>query len=143
RGSWTDPFPVLSRRRVRPAAWSARVRCGTTRRLRDRGGFKPGAAGRALDAAHGAPGGDAVTTRIGVVSDTHCPEFLDRLPDRLFDVLRGVDLILHAGDVNGKETIGALAGIAPVEAVRGDHDDEAIGLPLSREAAVEARGLVI
>lgn len=84
-----------------------------------------------------------MTTRIGVVSDTHCPEFLDRLPDRLFDVLHGVDLIVHAGDVNSVETIAALAGIAPVEAVRGDHDDEAIGLPLSRDVAVEGRRIVI
>jgi len=37
-----------------------------------------------------------MTTRVGVVADTHCPEFLDRLPDRLFDILAGVDLILHA-----------------------------------------------
>ncbi|HEV3103694.1 MAG TPA: metallophosphoesterase family protein [Candidatus Dormibacteraeota bacterium] len=84
-----------------------------------------------------------MTTRIGVVSDSHCPEFLDRLPDRLFDVLRGVDLIVHAGDVNGGETIAALAGIAPVEAVRGDHDDAALGLPLSREVAVEGKRIVI
>jgi putative phosphoesterase len=84
-----------------------------------------------------------VTTRIGVVSDTHCPEFMDRMPDRLFDVLRGVDLIVHAGDVNGVETIAALAGIAPVEAVKGDHDVAALGLPLSREVAVEGKRIVI
>ena len=54
-----------------------------------------------------------MTTRIGVVADTHCPEFLHQLPDRLFEVLRGVDLIIHAGDVNGAETISALEAIAP------------------------------
>jgi putative phosphoesterase len=61
-----------------------------------------------------------MTTRVGVVADTHSPEFLERLPDRLFDVLRGVELILHAGDIGGPETIAELERIAPVEAVRGD-----------------------
>jgi len=84
-----------------------------------------------------------VTTRIGVVADTHCPEFLDRLPDRLFEVLRGVDLVIHAGDVTSAETIEALAALAPVEVVRGDHDRENAGWPLSREVMVEGRRIVI
>jgi hypothetical protein len=83
-----------------------------------------------------------VTTRIGVVADTHCPEFLERLPDRLFEVLRGVDLVIHAGDVTGKETLAALSAIAPVEAVRGDHDADS-GLPISREVTVEGRRIVV
>jgi len=83
------------------------------------------------------------TTRIGVVADTHCPEFLDRLPDRLFEVLRGVDLVIHAGDVNGSETVAALAAIAPVEAVRGDHDRASPDLPLSRVVTVEGRRIAI
>jgi len=84
-----------------------------------------------------------VTTRIGVVADTHCPEFLDRLPDRLFEVLRGVDLVIHAGDVTSKETVAALTAVAPVEVVRGDHDPEAAGWPLSREVVIEGRRIVI
>jgi putative phosphoesterase len=84
-----------------------------------------------------------MTTRIGVVADTHCPEFLDRLPDRLFEVLRGVDLVIHAGDVNGLETLAALAAIAPVEAVRGDHDSASADLPLSRVVTAEGRRIVV
>lgn len=84
-----------------------------------------------------------MTTRIGVVADTHCPEFLPRLPDRLFEALRGVDLVIHAGDVNGKETLDALSAIAPVEAVRGDHDTEDLGLPSSRGLTVEGRRIVV
>jgi putative phosphoesterase len=84
-----------------------------------------------------------LTTRVGVVADTHCPEFLDRLPERVFEVLRGVDLILHAGDVVGAETIAELERIAPVEAVRGDHDRELAFLPLSREVTVEGRRIVV
>jgi uncharacterized protein len=84
-----------------------------------------------------------LTTRIGVVSDTHCPEFLDRLPDRLFEVLHGVDLVLHAGDVNGPDTLAELGRIAPLEAIRGDHDRELGALPLSREVIVEGKRIVI
>lgn len=84
-----------------------------------------------------------MTTRIGVVADTHCPEFLDRLPDRLFEALRGVDLLIHAGDINGKSTLDALSAIAPVEAVRGDHDSATLRLPASRELTVEGRRIVV
>ncbi len=84
-----------------------------------------------------------MTTRIGVVADTHCPEFVDRLPDRLFEVLRGVDLIIHAGDVNGRQALDALAAIAPVEAVRGDHDPNLAALPVSRVVMVEERRIVV
>jgi len=83
-----------------------------------------------------------LTTRIGVVADTHSPEFLDRLPDRLFAVLRGVDLILHAGDVGGLETIAELQRIAPVQAVGGDHDG-GLSLPANREVTVEGRRIVL
>jgi len=84
-----------------------------------------------------------LTTRIGVVADTHCPEFIDSLPDRLFEVLKGVDLIIHAGDITGPETIAALESIAPVEAVRGDHDQKLAKLPTSREVTVEGRRIVV
>lgn len=84
-----------------------------------------------------------MTVRIGVVADTHCPEFLDRLPDRLFEVLRGVDMIFHAGDVGGQETLEELRRIAPVEAVRGDHDPGLSALPLTREVIVEGKRIVV
>ena len=81
--------------------------------------------------------------RIGVVADTHCPEFLDRLPDAVFEALNGVDLILHAGDVNGQATLDRLGSIAPVEAVRGDHDRGLAGLPEHRELTVDGKRIVL
>jgi putative phosphoesterase len=84
-----------------------------------------------------------MTTRIGVLADTHCPEFIDRLPDRLFEVLKGVDLILHAGDITGASTLAELARIAPVEAARGDHDRELESLPRIRELVVDGKRIVI
>ncbi|MHB8587263.1 MAG: metallophosphoesterase family protein [Candidatus Dormibacteraceae bacterium] len=84
-----------------------------------------------------------MTTRVGVIADTHCPEFLERLPDRLFEVLDGVDLLLHAGDIDGEETLAALGRLAPVDAVRGDHDRSLDTLPVSREVSVEGRRIVV
>jgi len=81
--------------------------------------------------------------RIGVVADTHCPEFLDELPPSLFERLRGVDLILHAGDVGGPETLARLAEVAPVAAVRGDHDSSLTDLPLSRELNVDGHKIAV
>jgi len=55
--------------------------------------------------------------KIGVVSDTH-GRFDPAIP-RLF---RGVDAILHAGDIGALEVIAALESIAPVLAVEGNND---------------------
>ena len=80
---------------------------------------------------------------VGVVADTHCPEFIDRMPERLFGALRGVDLILHAGDVNAISTLDQLATIAPVQAVRGDHDVDLESLPATRELTIEGKRIVL
>jgi putative phosphoesterase len=55
--------------------------------------------------------------RIGVVSDTH-GRFDPAIP-RLF---RGVDVILHAGDIGTLDVIRGLEAIAPVLAVEGNND---------------------
>jgi hypothetical protein len=83
------------------------------------------------------PAAQPATVRIGVVADTHCPEFVDRLPRGLAERLEGVDLILHAGDITSGETLAELGRIAPVEAVRGDHDR---GLDLPERRLVVAGG---
>ena len=40
------------------------------------------------------------------------------------EALRGVDLILHAGDIGGDHVLEALRAIAPVKFVRGNNDDD-------------------
>ena len=82
-------------------------------------------------------------TRIGVIADTHCPEFIDRLPERVFTALSGVELILHAGDITAASTLDELARIAPVEAVRGDHDRNLESLPSIRELTVAGKRVVV
>jgi putative phosphoesterase len=84
-----------------------------------------------------------MTTRVGVIADTHCPEFIDRLPDAVVAALAGAALIIHAGDVNAASTLDELARIAPVEAVRGDHDRLLSSLPLTRELGIEGKRIVV
>jgi putative phosphoesterase len=81
---------------------------------------------------------------LGIVADTHVPQRLAQLPDRLADALRGVDLILHAGDITSRQVLIELEKIAPVQAVAGNADLVGHGLPLTRVIEIEGRriGLV-
>ncbi len=63
--------------------------------------------------------------RIGVVADTHVGEHLARLPAEVGEALAGVDLILHAGDLTDPVVLDELGRVAPVVAVRGNHDEQA------------------
>ena len=62
--------------------------------------------------------------RIGVLSDTHIPDRTDGLPTEVFDLFRGVDMILHAGDVSEQAVLDGLAAIARVVAVQGNRDKD-------------------
>lgn len=57
--------------------------------------------------------------KIGVVSDTH-----GLLRAEVAPALRGVDRILHLGDVGRAEVLRGLEKIAPVTAIRGNVDRE-------------------
>ena len=61
-------------------------------------------------------------TVIGVIADSHVGEFLPALPDGVQSAFEGCDLILHAGDICAPGVLDELGRIAPVVAVRGDHD---------------------
>ena len=54
---------------------------------------------------------------VGVISDTH-----GLLRPEVLDVLEGVDLIVHAGDIGQPQIIDALRELAPVFAIRGNVD---------------------
>lgn len=60
--------------------------------------------------------------RIGLLSDTHVPDAAKGLPAQVADVFRGVDMILHAGDIYQLSVLDELQAIAPVLAARGDDD---------------------
>ena len=60
--------------------------------------------------------------RIGLISDTHIPEVAQSLPLHLAEAFKGVDLILHAGDIYYTIVLDELERIAPVLAAYGDDD---------------------
>ncbi|MEM7534965.1 MAG: metallophosphoesterase family protein [Chloroflexota bacterium] len=59
---------------------------------------------------------------IGLISDTHMPARCREFPPALFDLMAGVDLLLHAGDVGELWVLDQLSAIAPVIAVHGNDD---------------------
>ncbi len=59
------------------------------------------------------------TMKIGVLSDTH-----GLLRQEVLDHLRGVDAILHGGDINNRGILLTLKSVAPVYVVRGNNDRE-------------------
>ena len=64
----------------------------------------------------------SATARVGLVADSHVGEYLDEMPEAVFEALEGCDVILHAGDLSVPSVLDDLDRLAPVVAVRGDHD---------------------
>ena len=60
--------------------------------------------------------------KIGLISDTHSAGSGRDLPDKVLQTLRGVDLILHCGDLECLGVLDHLETVAPVLAVRGYED---------------------
>ena len=59
---------------------------------------------------------------IGIISDTHIPLRTDSIPEKVFEVFKDVDMILHCGDIEVMSVIEELEKIAPVTAVHGNCD---------------------
>ena len=84
--------------------------------------------------------------RIGLLADTHIPYRADAIPAAVLDALRGVDLILHAGDVDEPWALDALRELAPVHAVRGNYhlfDGSSGGASLPETVELRAAGFHI
>lgn len=81
----------------------------------------------------------------GVISDTHCPKRLARLPDAIFTALDGVDLILHAGDVGELWVLDALSRLAPVVAVHGNDEtpDAVAALPYRQVVTIAGQRILL
>jgi putative phosphoesterase len=82
--------------------------------------------------------GAAPSLTIGLISDTH-----DLLRPQAKSALAGVGHILHAGDICGGDVLAALAGIAPVTAVRGNNDRGAWAHNLRSTELVEIGGISV
>lgn len=59
--------------------------------------------------------------RVGVIADTH--GFLD---PKIGGIFKGVDIILHGGDIGSLDVIAGLKAIAPVHAVSGNHEPDEV-----------------
>jgi uncharacterized protein len=80
------------------------------------------------------PGGK---TLVGVISDTH-----GLLRPEAVAALKGVDLIIHAGDVGTPQVLDALRKLAPTFVVRGNIDKAHWAEALPATAEVEVGGLL-
>jgi uncharacterized protein len=77
----------------------------------------------------------AAPARIGLLADTHChAPGAGELPLGVLETFRGVDLVLHLGDMGEAVLLDRLAGVAPVVATRGRDDppDDPRIAPLAR-----------
>ena len=74
---------------------------------------------------------------VGVISDTHIPTRAKVIPAKVFEVFRGADLIVHAGDLVQLKVLEELARVAPVIAVYGNMDQGEVVERLPRMTSVE------
>jgi putative phosphoesterase len=88
------------------------------------------------------------TFTIGLLADTHIPHRMKHLPQAALDALAGVDVILHAGDVDDPAALEPLREIAPVHAVSGnfhilDLSDGGASLPKVVELELAGKHVVL
>lgn len=76
--------------------------------------------------------------KIGVISDTH-----GLLREEVLEILKGCDLIIHAGDVVDPTILKELKKIAPLTAVRGNCDKGNFAYELNKTEVVEVENILI
>ena len=76
---------------------------------------------------------------LGVLSDTHSL----LLPAKLLEGLKGVDLIIHAGDVCDADVLKKLKSIAPIKVVQGNMDDPSLKQKLPLKEIFEVEGVKV
>ncbi len=75
---------------------------------------------------------------LGVISDTH-----GLLRPEALAALRGVDRIIHAGDIGGPELLASLGALAPVVAVRGNNNRGTWAEAVSTTEVVDVDGTLV
>lgn len=81
---------------------------------------------------------ETLPRKIGVIADTH-----GLLRPEAVEALRGVDLIIHAGDVGDPAILADLERIAPVHAVRGNVDREAWARALPSRDTIQVGSVLV
>ncbi len=75
--------------------------------------------------------------KLGIIADTHIPIKSKTLPDEIFTLFEGSNLILHAGDLVDLSVIDELKKIAPVKAVYGNMDKEDVKKKFPRKQIIK------
>jgi len=75
-----------------------------------------------------------------VLSDTHVPERMAKLPQKFLDQIKSDDIIFHAGDFVRWEVFQKLKSLATLHAVFGNMDDTKLRKLLPQKKVVEVRG---
>jgi len=77
--------------------------------------------------------------RIGVISDTHIPEKADRIPQKILNEFKNVDIIVHAGDLGDITVLEELNSTCNnVKAVWGNMDPQEVRSRLSNKQVFKA-----
>jgi putative phosphoesterase len=77
--------------------------------------------------------------RIGVISDTHVADKAWQLPDKIAQDFKGVDMIIHAGDLVDLSVLEKLKLLCPdVRAVCGNMDPAEISKVLAEKEIIQA-----
>jgi putative phosphoesterase len=81
--------------------------------------------------------------RVAVISDTHIPKAAPGLDRDFLESLRGVDLIIHAGDLVEMSILDELRSLAPVAAVAGNMDYSEVSAVLPEKMVLEVEGKLV
>lgn len=77
---------------------------------------------------------------VGLISDTHIPISAEKIPEKVFDFFKGVDLIIHAGDLVEFNLVKELEKLAPVIGVYGNMDEKEVKEKLPKINSVSILG---
>lgn len=77
--------------------------------------------------------------RIGVLCDTHALSFSE-IPFKMRDALARLDLIVHAGDIVGRDVLDGLSRLKEVKAVRGNMDSQELQRLLPEKEIISTGG---
>ncbi len=79
--------------------------------------------------------------KIGVLSDTHIPVQAKEMPQKMLEAFKGVDLVIHAGDLVDLSVLAQLRKVcANVRAVRGTMDSYDVRGKLPEKEIIEVGG---
>ncbi len=82
--------------------------------------------------------------KIGVISDTHIPDKAGDIPNKVLDEFKGVDMIIHAGDLVNLSVLEKLENVCSnVKAVWGNMDYAEVKEKLPEKQLIDVQGYKI